>query len=154
METELKIKVIQVLTDGAANCRKARRLLVARRPDIQDGDCSAHLINLLVGDIIKGVDKAADDLKACAAAISWINRHTIVHAIYQVIFGGASCPIAVHEADLQVDAGLQTSVLTVGHSTYTGHVQGALQQNAGAGGCGGDALELAAVHGGAHPGGT
>ncbi len=51
VEERCGVKVVATVTDGAANCRKGRRLISEQRPDILGFDCTAH--QLLLGVYLK-----------------------------------------------------------------------------------------------------
>ncbi len=78
IEKRCGVKVTSCVTDAAANCRKGRRLISERRPDIQGFDCAAHQLQLLVGDYLKLVPpefKAA--IKDAALVITWFLQHSV-----------------------------------------------------------------------------
>jgi hypothetical protein len=53
VENECGVPVIAVVSDGAGECRKAKRLIRQARPDIITVDCFSHQFNLLVAGIIQ-----------------------------------------------------------------------------------------------------
>lgn len=53
-------RIAAIVSDNAANVRKAREIIVNEFPSIQNVRCIAHCINLLAGDIVK--HKFADNL--------------------------------------------------------------------------------------------
>ncbi|KAF7776812.1 hypothetical protein Agabi119p4_5205 [Agaricus bisporus var. burnettii] len=77
IEKKYKGKVAAVVTDASGECQKAKKDLVAKRPDIIVLNCFAHQINLIVGDYFNRLPQSYIDCTDKASElISWVRSKT------------------------------------------------------------------------------
>ncbi|XP_020525747.1 uncharacterized protein LOC110007658 [Amborella trichopoda] len=72
--------VVQVVTDNAANYRKASLLLMERRPNLYWTPCAAHCINLMLKEIGK-LKRVKYCILKSTLITSFIYNHTYLHAL-------------------------------------------------------------------------
>ncbi|GBC50085.2 ribonuclease H-like domain-containing protein [Rhizophagus irregularis DAOM 181602=DAOM 197198] len=70
-------KITALVTDNAANCIKAREIVISQFSNIIDLRCIAHFINLITKQIM-GHDMAKQTIKSCNRIISFFKQSHIV----------------------------------------------------------------------------
>lgn len=73
--------VDQVLLDSAGDCKKARRLLKAKRPKLVVGACAAHTLDLLIEDIGK-IKRFANVIAKARVITKVIMNHGAVRVFF------------------------------------------------------------------------
>ncbi|ODN80456.1 hypothetical protein L202_02696 [Cryptococcus amylolentus CBS 6039] len=70
------IEVVAVISDDGGDMRKARKSLLAKRPQLTIEKCFAHQLNLVVGNIFKGSPYLKDISQRMLAVIVWFTNHS------------------------------------------------------------------------------
>ncbi|OWZ02216.1 hypothetical protein PHMEG_00026261 [Phytophthora megakarya] len=74
-------KVSAVVSDNAANMKKAGKLIELKHPNVVFNGCSAHAVNLLLKDIFK-LDLFAEVLKKAAKIVKFVRaRHLLLNRV-------------------------------------------------------------------------
>ncbi|KAG5666047.1 hypothetical protein PVAND_017768, partial [Polypedilum vanderplanki] len=84
LETLGSEKFVSVVTDNASNMRAAWNLIERSYPHISCNGCSAHMINLLIKDILE-LEPNNNIIKECQKIIKYVNNHDFVNAKYEEI---------------------------------------------------------------------
>lgn len=75
-------KVIQVITDSAAACKAAGKLITERYPHITWTACASHVLDLLLEDIGKQT-WAAGPIRKARKLVKFITNHHMAQALYR-----------------------------------------------------------------------
>jgi hypothetical protein len=70
-------KVVSIVTDNAANMKKAWKILQAKYPALIINGCGAHIMNLLVKDIVK-LDRFSDIIEHSKFITSFVKNSNIM----------------------------------------------------------------------------
>jgi len=76
------LKVIQVLTDSASNCKSSWPIIEAKFPHITCGPCTAHCLDLLLEDLRK-IDWIKDSFREGRDMVTFITTHHKSLAIFR-----------------------------------------------------------------------
>lgn len=76
---------VAVVTDASGECRKARRVLALKYPDMMFLDCYAHQVNLVVGDYFKSQASVLEFADSATELISWLRSKTQILALLREI---------------------------------------------------------------------
>ena len=76
---------VAVVTDASGECRKARRVLALKYPDMMFLDCYAHHVNLIVGDYFKSQASVLEFADSTTELISWLCSKTQILALLREI---------------------------------------------------------------------
>jgi hypothetical protein len=71
---------VAVVLDAGGDCRKAKRLLRQKRPELIIMDCIAHQINLLTGDLFKFDSQLKVIAGKALNIVNWWNNHSFANA--------------------------------------------------------------------------
>ena len=75
-EQEYQVTIIAWCTDAAGNAKKMRKDLIKQMPWLISLDCSAHQINLVVGDLFKLKSGHLTTIDKTTEVIKWFNNHS------------------------------------------------------------------------------
>lgn len=98
MEETHRVKVIGWITDDGPDGKKARRLLLENMWYLIVLWCWAHQINLVVGDMFRGVAWVRETLHDAVEIITWFNNHGVALDLFwkeQMLSGERSTPLAL-----------------------------------------------------------
>ena len=98
---------VSVVTDNASNMRAAWNLIEFNYPHIACNGCSAHVVNLLISDILR-LETFANTTKDAQKVIKFVRNHAFVKAKYEEI-----------RKELNVSKKLSMPVPTRWYSHYT-----------------------------------
>ncbi len=98
MEETYHVKVIGWITDDGPDGKKARRLLLENMWHLIVLFCWAHQINLVVGDMLRGVPWIKETLHDALEIVTWFNNHGVALDLFwkeQMLSGDRLVPLAL-----------------------------------------------------------
>ena len=75
-EQEYHVTIIAWCTDAAGDAKKMRKDLIKQMPWLISLDCSAHQVNLVVGDLFKLKSTYLTTVDKAIEVIKWFNNHS------------------------------------------------------------------------------